>query len=128
MVWWFTTEWRGWAGRRGRIVRNQAHGSPASILDLYAASDIPETEGVGPYRIKWASSAANVTANGTPITFGTNSLNNTNADGGSAFLVKYDSAGQAQWAKSFNSAYESYFTSVTLDGSGTALVTSLSAS
>ncbi len=57
----FTTEWRSWAGRRGKLVRNQAHGSPASILDLYAASDIPETEGLGLYRIKWASSAANVT-------------------------------------------------------------------
>ena len=56
----FTAEWRSWAGRRGKVVRNQAHGSPASILDLYAASDIPETEGVGLYRMKWASSAANV--------------------------------------------------------------------
>jgi alpha-L-rhamnosidase len=57
----FTTGWRSWAGRRGKLVRNQAHGSPASILDLYAASDVPETEGLGLYRIKWASSAANVT-------------------------------------------------------------------
>jgi hypothetical protein len=57
----FTTEWRSWAGRRGKLVRNQAHGSPGSILDLYAASDIPETEGLGLYRVKWASSAANVT-------------------------------------------------------------------
>jgi hypothetical protein len=57
----FTAEWRGWAGRHGKVVRNQAHGSPASLLDLYAASDIPETEGPGFYRIKWASSAANVT-------------------------------------------------------------------
>ena len=31
--------------RRGALVRNQAHGSPANLLDLYAASDIPETEG-----------------------------------------------------------------------------------
>ncbi|HSD65067.1 MAG TPA: glycosyl hydrolase, partial [Vicinamibacteria bacterium] len=56
----FTSEWRSWAGRHGKIVRNQAHGSPASILDLYAASDVPETEGLSLYRIKWASSAANV--------------------------------------------------------------------
>jgi glycosyl hydrolase family 106( putative alpha-L-rhamnosidase) len=56
----FTSEWRDWAHARGRIVRNQAHGSPASILDLYAASDVPETEGVGVYRMKWATSAANV--------------------------------------------------------------------
>jgi arylsulfatase A-like enzyme len=57
----FTSEWRSWAAGRGRLVRNQAHGSPASILDLYAASDIPETEGRSLYRIKWASSAANLT-------------------------------------------------------------------
>jgi hypothetical protein len=56
----FTTEWRDWASRRGKIIRNQAHGSPAGLLDLYAASDIPETEGVGLYRMKWASSAAHV--------------------------------------------------------------------
>jgi hypothetical protein len=56
----FTAEWRTWARGRGRSVRNQAHGSPASILDLYAASDIPETEGEGLYRMKWAASAANV--------------------------------------------------------------------
>src|SRR5206468_483872 len=34
----FTTGWRAWAKRQGAIVRNQAHGSPASLLDLYAAS------------------------------------------------------------------------------------------
>jgi arylsulfatase A-like enzyme len=56
----FTAEWRGWARAGGRQVRNQAHGSPASLLDLYAASDIPETEGRGLYRMKWASSAAHV--------------------------------------------------------------------
>jgi hypothetical protein len=56
----FTTTWRDWAHRRRAIVRNQAHGSPASILDLYAASDIPETEGSEKMRIKWASSAAHV--------------------------------------------------------------------
>ena len=32
---------------RKALVRNQAHGSPANLLDLYAASDIPETEGDG---------------------------------------------------------------------------------
>jgi hypothetical protein len=56
----FTTEWRAWAQRRGAIVRNQAHGSPANLLDLYAASDIPETEGSEIIRAKWASSAAHV--------------------------------------------------------------------
>jgi hypothetical protein len=57
----FTAPWREWAHRRGAIVRNQSHGSPANILDLYAASDIPETEGTDIVRMKFASSAANVT-------------------------------------------------------------------
>jgi hypothetical protein len=56
----FTTEWSAWATKRGRIVRNQAHGSPANLLDLYAASDIPETEGTDWPRFKWAASAAHV--------------------------------------------------------------------
>jgi alpha-L-rhamnosidase len=56
----FTSEWAGWARGRGRIVRNQAHGSPANLLDLYAASDIPETEGYDLPRLKWATSAAHV--------------------------------------------------------------------
>jgi hypothetical protein len=56
----FTTEWASWARRQGRQVRNQAHGSPASILDLYAASDMPETEGAEIQRFKWATSAAHV--------------------------------------------------------------------
>ncbi len=56
----FTTEWASWARRHGRQVRNQAHGSPASILDLYAASDLPETEGAEIQRFKWATSAAHV--------------------------------------------------------------------
>ena len=57
----FTAPWREWAHRRGAVVRNQSHGSPANILDLYAASDIPETEGTDIVRMKFASSAANVT-------------------------------------------------------------------
>jgi hypothetical protein len=56
----FTVEWRAWAARHGSLVRNQAHGSPANILDLYAASDIPETEGNEISRFKWAASAASV--------------------------------------------------------------------
>ena len=56
----FTTEWSSWARRQGHLVRNQAHGSPASLLDLYAASDIPETEGAEIQRFKWAASAADV--------------------------------------------------------------------
>lgn len=57
----FTAPWREWAHRRGAVIRNQSHGSPANILDLYAASDIPETEGTDIVRMKFASSAANVT-------------------------------------------------------------------
>lgn len=57
----FTIAWRRWAATRGAIIRNQAHGSPANILDLYAASDIPETEGTDIIRMKFASSAANLT-------------------------------------------------------------------
>ena len=58
-----------WANRRGSMNRNQAHGSPGNILDLYAACDIPETEifrRVAPGSAdilvnKFASSAAHVT-------------------------------------------------------------------
>lgn len=57
----FTIPWREWAHTKGAIIRNQAHGSPANILDLYAASDIPETEGQEIMRMKFASSAAHVT-------------------------------------------------------------------
>lgn len=43
----FTTQWTGWAHSHGSITRNQAHGSPANLLDVYAAVDIPECEGFG---------------------------------------------------------------------------------
>lgn len=56
----FTHEWSAWARRHGARTRNQAHGSPANLLDLYAATDIPETEGEHITRFKWATSAANV--------------------------------------------------------------------
>ena len=56
----FTTVWRDWAHTKSAIVRNQAHGSPSNILDLYAEVDIPEIEGVEPLRMKMASSAGNV--------------------------------------------------------------------
>lgn len=57
----FTVPWRRWAKGHGALVRNQAHGAPANVLDLYAASDIPETEGEDLLRIKAAPSAAHVT-------------------------------------------------------------------
>lgn len=57
----FTDGWREWANRKNAIIRNQAHGSPANIIDLYAASDIPETEGREVFMFKLASSAAHLT-------------------------------------------------------------------
>ncbi|HLZ85785.1 MAG TPA: glycosyl hydrolase, partial [Puia sp.] len=57
----FTKPWHDWAHERRALIRNQAHGSPANILDLYAASDIPETEGQDILRYKFATSAAHVT-------------------------------------------------------------------
>jgi hypothetical protein len=57
-----------WSHARGALMREQAHGSPGNLLDLYAASDIPETEIFGvlggpdadPLINKFASSAAHV--------------------------------------------------------------------
>ncbi len=43
----FTQQWVSWAHSHGVEVRNQAHGSPANLLDLYATVDIPEIEGFG---------------------------------------------------------------------------------
>ena len=43
----FTEQWTKWAHERGAITRNQAHGSPANLIDCYAAVDIPEIEGFG---------------------------------------------------------------------------------
>lgn len=56
----YTETWSKWAKSKGKLIRNQAHGSPANILDLYAVTDIPEIEGTEPLRIKFASSAAHV--------------------------------------------------------------------
>jgi hypothetical protein len=78
----FTLSWTKWANNMGSLTRNQAHGSPGNLLDLYAAVDIPECETFGsskfdipglrrdssdirnvdpdPVMMKFASSAANV--------------------------------------------------------------------
>jgi hypothetical protein len=60
----FTPTWVNWSHKHGFITRNQAHGSPASLLDLYAAVDVPETEMFNRDRStvisKFASSAAHV--------------------------------------------------------------------
>ncbi len=58
-----------WANNHQSLNRNQAHGSPGNILDLYAACDIPETEifrtvepgSMDIFVNKFASSAAHVT-------------------------------------------------------------------
>ncbi len=81
----FTATWAKATHEMGKIARNEAHGSPGNMLDLYALSDIPETEYFGtkyfdipyfrrdpdfeesrygtpdPLVIKFATSAANVT-------------------------------------------------------------------
>jgi hypothetical protein len=56
----FTGEWQKWAHSKGKIVRNQSHGSPANTLDLYGVVDIPETEGTEILRIKFAPSTSHV--------------------------------------------------------------------
>ena len=59
-----TQPWVAWSHRQGFVTRNQAHGSPGNLLDLYAAADIPETEMFSKDRdilvSKFASSAAHV--------------------------------------------------------------------
>ncbi len=58
-------KWTAWCRKRGVKTRNEAHGSPANWLDLYALADMPETEMFGSERdilvSKFASSAAHVT-------------------------------------------------------------------
>lgn len=43
----FSQEWTRWAHQHGSKTRNQAHGSPANLIDTYASVDIPECEGFG---------------------------------------------------------------------------------
>jgi len=43
----YLQEWVGWSHARGCLARNQSHGAPANLLDLYGAVDIPETETFG---------------------------------------------------------------------------------
>ena len=78
----FTIPWTEWAHGHGVKTRNQAHGSPGNLIDLYAAVDIPECESFGitdfdipglrkdsirkendsdPTILKYASSAAHIT-------------------------------------------------------------------
>lgn len=43
----FTRQWTEWAHEHGTLTRNQAHGSPGNLIDLYATVDVPECEGFG---------------------------------------------------------------------------------
>jgi len=43
----FTLTWTNWAHHYGSLTRNQSHGSPGNLLDLYGAVDIPECETFG---------------------------------------------------------------------------------
>jgi hypothetical protein len=43
----FTQAWTQWAHKLGSTTRNQAHGSPGNLLDLYGTVDIPECESFG---------------------------------------------------------------------------------
>ncbi len=49
----FTKKYVQFSHQFNKIARNESHGSPANILDLYAASDVPESEFFGskPYDI-----------------------------------------------------------------------------
>ena len=57
----YSMMWQKWAADQGKGIRNQAHGSPANILDLYRVSDVPETEGQNIIGMKTASSVSNIT-------------------------------------------------------------------
>ncbi len=49
----FTEPWVEICHKMGvGLVRNEAHGSPGNLLDLYAAADIPETESFGASALK----------------------------------------------------------------------------
>ncbi|MGV8827272.1 MAG: alpha-L-rhamnosidase [Breznakibacter sp.] len=50
----FTQQWTAWANSHGSTTRNQAHGSPGNLVDIYAAVDIPECEsfGISDFHIK----------------------------------------------------------------------------
>jgi hypothetical protein len=84
----FTKSWTYWAHDMGATTRNQAHGSPGNLIDIYATPDIPECETFGstvfdipgmerdtndwkrgdadPMMLKFSSSAAHLT--GHPFT------------------------------------------------------------
>lgn len=62
----YIQRWTDWAHSHGSWSREQAHGSPANLIDVYATADIPETEIFGSIdesailMNKFSSSAAHV--------------------------------------------------------------------
>ena len=58
----FAEQWTKWAHERGVKVRNQAHGSPANLIDIYAAVDVPEIEGFGLSGISESKACARIRA------------------------------------------------------------------
>jgi hypothetical protein len=64
----YIARWTEWSHAHGSLTREQAHGAPANIENVYAATDIPETEGAFAGgtddqipMMKFASSAAHTT-------------------------------------------------------------------
>lgn len=63
----YMRHWTQWSHKHGSVARNQAHGGPGNLIDVYAGSDIPECEIFHLYdesqlpMLKLASSAANLT-------------------------------------------------------------------
>jgi hypothetical protein len=62
--------WVKWSHDHGFITRNEAHGSPGNLLDLYAVADVPETEMFHLDRNKLVSKVASSAAHvaGRPLT------------------------------------------------------------
>ncbi|MBN1765673.1 MAG: hypothetical protein JW860_10480 [Sedimentisphaerales bacterium] len=65
----YIQHWTRWCHSKGSLSRNQAHGAPANLVDLYASADIPETEIYGRVderqipMLKFSSSAAHLRGN-----------------------------------------------------------------
>jgi hypothetical protein len=63
----YMDRWTEWSHQHGSIARNQAHGGPGNLVDVYAGADIPECEIFHLYEeahlpmLKLSSSAAHVT-------------------------------------------------------------------
>lgn len=67
----FTQQWTNWAHSHGAITRNQAHGSPANLIDLYATVDVPECEifGISDFNIPGLRKDSLIKKNdGNPVT------------------------------------------------------------